>query len=171
VAPLTLSNGSLAVALGNALTVDGSDNLAVVEGDISHDNLAGVSSSDHHARYTDSEARSAVDGSSVSVDHDNLTGVSANGHHPRYSDSEARTAVDGANVDIAGDANTVDGKHAADLEIGAFGWVETADSGVSDTIPGTSSGPFTLNLSDSANDMYRVTVEMDDNGSSGNLYV
>jgi hypothetical protein len=32
-----------------------------------------------------------------------------------YSDSEAQNAVDGANVDIAGDADTVDGKHASDI--------------------------------------------------------
>jgi len=127
VAPLTLSSGSLAVALGNALAVDGNDNLAVQEGEISHDNIAGVSSSDHHSRYSDDEARSAVDGSNVSLDHGNLTGVGSSDHHSRYSDGEARSAVDGANVDIEGDADTVDGKDAS--ELGGAGIVRHAKYG------------------------------------------
>jgi hypothetical protein len=96
---LTFNSGVLDLVFGNGLTNSGGS-LAVVEGDISHDNIAGVSSDDHHSRYTDSEARSAVDGSNVSVDHDNLTGVSASDHHSRYSDSEARSAVDGSSVSL-----------------------------------------------------------------------
>ena len=99
-APFTLTDGSLALALGNALGLDGSDALAVQEGDISHDNLAGVSASDHHTRYSDSEARTAVDGSNVSVDHGNLTGVGAGDHHSRYTDDEARNAVEGSNISV-----------------------------------------------------------------------
>jgi len=185
-APFTLSNGSLALSLGNALTVDGSNDLAVSEGDISHDNLAGVSSSDHHSRYSDSEARSAVDGSSVSVDHDNLTGVGSSdhhskttsaselsdvspdsdsdAHHSRYSDSEARSAVDGANVDIAGDADTVDGQDASDLGGGVFGWTETSDSGASlQAGSGGSGGTATLNISTSY-DLYKFHLKIVDDG-------
>ncbi|MFC7140020.1 hypothetical protein ACFQMA_09260 [Halosimplex aquaticum] len=81
--PMTLTNGSLDVSLGNALGLS-AGSIAVQEGNISHDNLSGINSADHHTRY---------------------------------SDSEARTAVDGANVSIAGDADTVDGKHASDLGI------------------------------------------------------
>jgi len=123
VAPLTLSNGSLAVALGNALAVDGSDNLAVQEGDISHDNLAGVSASDHHTRYSDDEARTAVDGSNVSVDHDNLTGVGTSDHHTRYSDSEARSAVDGSSVTVDHDnlSGVSAGQHFGAGDALAFG--------------------------------------------------
>lgn len=45
-------------------------------------------------QYTDEEARTAVDGSSVSLNHDNLTGVSTADHHSRYSDSEAFQSVE-----------------------------------------------------------------------------
>jgi len=169
VAPLTLSGDSLAVALGNALVVDGSDNLAVDESDISHDNLSGVSADDHHSRYTDSEARSAVDGSNVSVDHDNLSGVSSSDHHSRYSDGEARSAVDGANVDITGDADTVDGQHASDLSGGSLGWTETTDSGASFS---TSSGGATrtVNISDTYDEM-RFDVTHTDGGTGSRLEI
>jgi hypothetical protein len=83
---------------GNAISVtydDANDTIttAVDESGISHDNISGVSASDHHSRYTDSEARTAVDGSNVSLDHANLSGVGANDHHSRYTDSEARNAL------------------------------------------------------------------------------
>jgi hypothetical protein len=37
-------------------------------------------------------------------------------HHAKYTDNQARNAVDGAKIDINGDADTVDGKHASDLD-------------------------------------------------------
>lgn len=48
---------------------------------------------------------------SISDDGDGTATISVT----TYSDDEARAAVDGANVDIAGDADTVDGSHAADF--------------------------------------------------------
>jgi len=70
--PVTVSNPltedgaqGLALQIANALTVDGSGNLAVDESGISHDNIAGVSASDHHTRYSDSEARSAIEAGTV----------------------------------------------------------------------------------------------------------
>ena len=71
---------------------------------------------DLHDRYTDSEARTAVDGANIDIagNADNslkLGGTSASYYalesevHDRYTDSEARTAVDGANIDIAGTAD------------------------------------------------------------------
>lgn len=61
----------------------------------SHGQLQNVGSDNHHARYADSEARSAVDGA-------DLTGLKIGGVdvavisdlHSRYTDSEARQAVD-----------------------------------------------------------------------------
>lgn len=67
-------------------------------------------------RFEDHRTAGNPHGSSVS-DSD-LTDHAGNSsaHHSRYSDSEARTAVNGSNVDIAGDADTVDGLHASDLQ-------------------------------------------------------
>jgi hypothetical protein len=67
-------DGNLAVPIGNALTVDGDGNIAVSEGSISHNNLSNVSSSQHHTRYTDSEAQAAT--------------------HDRYTDQEAESVAD-----------------------------------------------------------------------------
>ena len=50
------------------------------------------------------------------ISHSDLSDAPSDAHHTRYSDSEARTAVNGANVDIAGDADTVDGKHYSDIQ-------------------------------------------------------
>ncbi|QIR31193.1 hypothetical protein M1M18_gp107 [Halorubrum virus Serpecor1] len=98
----------------------------------------------HHARYTDSEAVSAIEsvaeklnasisGDADTVDgmhaedlagggvssHGELTGVSTDDHHARYTDSEALEALESLarslDVDISGDADTVDGKHAEDF--------------------------------------------------------
>lgn len=44
---------------GNALTLDGTE-FNVSEQSIDHSNLAGIGSSDHHSRYSDSEARTAI---------------------------------------------------------------------------------------------------------------
>ncbi|WP_254272177.1 hypothetical protein [Haloarcula marina] len=54
-APLTRSGQALALAIGNALTVDGNNDLAVDESAISHDNIAGVSAADHHDPVTVSD--------------------------------------------------------------------------------------------------------------------
>jgi len=106
--PITVGSTALSFAkfsdagtlnAGNALTQSG-ETFDVDESAISHDNISGVSSSDHHTRYSDSEAISAVNND---TDH----GSTAN--HNYYTDSEAQTAVDGANVDITGDADSVDG--------------------------------------------------------------
>lgn len=96
---------------GNAISISGgkgdesNPTISVSEGSISHDNIAGVSSSDHHSRYSDSEASSAapvqtVNGqtgdisiSGFSGSHNDLTNVGSSDHHSRYSDGEARTAV------------------------------------------------------------------------------
>lgn len=69
--------GSLLTA-GNAtnLTYDDSGNTLTVDVDesaISHDNISGVSASDHHTRYTDTEAQTAVEGN---VDASTLSGSS-----------------------------------------------------------------------------------------------
>ncbi|WP_254279206.1 hypothetical protein [Haloarcula marina] len=54
-APLTRSAQALALAIGNALTVDGNNDLAVDESAISHDNIGGVSAADHHNPVTVSD--------------------------------------------------------------------------------------------------------------------
>jgi hypothetical protein len=63
---ISLANDSVTVNTGNALggggsvALGGSISISVNEGQISHDNISGVSASDHHARYTDEEAQDAV---------------------------------------------------------------------------------------------------------------
>lgn len=74
-------------------------------GNIAHSDLGSISSDDHHSKYTDSDAETAINndadhGSTASHDyfsgsHVDLTNVSSNDHHSRYTDSEARTAVEG----------------------------------------------------------------------------
>lgn len=64
----------------------------------SHIDLTDVNPDDHHARYEDSEARTAVDGSNVRVHgtyHADLNGVNPDDHHARYTDSEAQDALEG----------------------------------------------------------------------------
>ncbi|MEA5388334.1 hypothetical protein VB779_15680 [Haloarculaceae archaeon H-GB11] len=112
-APLTRSGQALALAIGNALQLDGSNDLAVDESAISHDNIAGVSDADHHDPVTvsapltrsgqalalafgnalelDGSNDLAVDESAIS--HDNIAGVSSSDHHSRYTDAEAQSAV------------------------------------------------------------------------------
>ena len=88
----------------------------------SHDDLIDVDSDDHHTRYSDSEATSAVGGStpwsntdlenstvtvagnsvslggSTGVSHSDLSGISSDDHHSRYADSEARSAIESGNL-------------------------------------------------------------------------
>jgi hypothetical protein len=45
------------VTPANALQIDGNGKVGVVESGITHGNLSGITSSDHHAQYTDSQAR------------------------------------------------------------------------------------------------------------------
>jgi len=61
------SNNRYDADLGNALGVDGNGNIVVQESAISHDNVSGVSSADHHSRYADGEARSAVEAGDVTT--------------------------------------------------------------------------------------------------------
>ncbi|UBF20812.1 baseplate assembly protein V [Halorubrum virus HRTV-16] len=70
---------------GDADTVDGK-HASELGGASSHSDLTGVSTDDHHARYTDSEAIAALESLANALD-----------------------------VDITGDADTVDGKHAGDF--------------------------------------------------------
>jgi hypothetical protein len=66
---------------GTLLTEDGSNNFNVDEGSISHQNIdqATVQSDDHHAKYTDLEARTAVEGD---VNVEDLTTQGANNTVP-----------------------------------------------------------------------------------------
>jgi hypothetical protein len=61
------------------------------QGNIDHDQIGGISTSDHHSRYSDSEARSAVN--TFSGNHSDLSNINSNDHHSRYTNSEARSAV------------------------------------------------------------------------------
>lgn len=104
---------------GNAISISGgkgaesNPTIAVNESGISHGNLAGIGSSDHHTKYTDSEAVSAVDAevtnsgtvSGLDSDFNNHTG-SSSAHHSKYTDSEAVSAVDG---EVSAAASTVSG--------------------------------------------------------------
>jgi hypothetical protein len=44
------------VTPANALQIDGNGKVGVVESGIDHGNLSGITASDHHLRYADSEA-------------------------------------------------------------------------------------------------------------------
>jgi hypothetical protein len=45
------------VTPANALQIDGNGKVGVVESGIAHGNLSGITASDHHPRFTDSQAR------------------------------------------------------------------------------------------------------------------
>lgn len=71
--------------------------------DYTHDQIGGQASDDHHTRYSDSEAISAINtdtdhGSTASHNyfsgsHSDLSGIASDDHHTRYTGSEARSAV------------------------------------------------------------------------------
>jgi len=79
------ANNLVNVLAGNALTIDTNGNIDVVESNISHDNIAGVSSSDHHIRYSDSEAQGAVSGSNHDHDARYANTDSGGTEHPSYA--------------------------------------------------------------------------------------
>jgi hypothetical protein len=94
--PTSVLQASTVTVAGNSVGLGGSTSVA-------HADLSSIGSSDHHSRYSDSEAVTAVNndtdhGSTASHnyfsgDHADLTGVGSSDHHSRYSDSEAVTAV------------------------------------------------------------------------------
>jgi len=70
-----------------------------------HSNLTNVTASQHHSKYTDSEAVSAVNNdanhsANATHDHADVSNILSDQHHSRYADSEARNAVTGT-VDAA----------------------------------------------------------------------
>ena len=90
-----------------------------------HDELTNVGSSDHHSRYTDSEAVVAVnDQTSLAVD---ITGDADTVDGQNYSDiqnwvnnnADVPNADHADYADTAGDADTVDGLHASELGLSA----------------------------------------------------
>ena len=107
----------------NADTLDGEHAGAFADAghDHNHDELTNVGSSDHHSRYTDSEAVVAVnDQTSLAVD---ITGDADTLNGQNYSDIQnwVNNNVDVPNVDhvdhadTAGDANSVDGLDSTDF--------------------------------------------------------
>lgn len=133
------SETSLSVDIsGDADTLDGNDATAFASSGHSHahSELTSVGTDDHHAKYTDSEAQTAINndtdhGSTASHNyfsgsHTDLTNVGASDHHSKYTDTEAVSAVNAEtslSVDISGDADSVDGYQGADLA--ALGESET----------------------------------------------
>jgi len=110
-APLTINTGSLDLALGNALTVN-SGTLAVNEGAISHDNIVGVSASDHHVRPT---AREGLADSSNNFDVTTGVGVRIDGNNDVAVDYNNPLASNSGSLDLAlGNALTV---NAGDLAV------------------------------------------------------
>jgi hypothetical protein len=105
----------------NADTLDGEHAGAFADAghDHNHDELTNVGSSDHHSRYTDSEAVAAVNGeTSLAVD---ITGDADTVDGQNYSDiqnwvnnnADVPNADHADHADTTGDADTVDGNHAS----------------------------------------------------------
>lgn len=129
-----LTNDSVTVA-GNSVSLGSSVG-------VDHADLNSVGENQHHPKDHDhSEAdislvpnnglannsvtvagNSVALGNSTSINHSDLSGIGSADHHAKYTDSEAVSAVNAENsltVDISGDADTVDGKDASDLESNA----------------------------------------------------
>jgi hypothetical protein len=81
---------ALSLALGNALGTSGG-NLVVQEGDISHDNISGVSADDHHSQNHDNSDHTTNYLAQSDYDPEADT-------HSRYADSEARDALEGYTI-------------------------------------------------------------------------
>jgi len=105
----------------NADTLDGEHAGAFADAghDHNHDELTNVGSSDHHSRYTDSEAVVAVNAqTSLAVD---IAGDADTVDGQNYSDiknwvnnnADVPNADHADHADTAGDADTVDGNHAS----------------------------------------------------------
>ena len=94
-------------------------NFAVSGHDHNHNELTDVGSSDHHSRYTDSEAVVAVNAqTSLAVD---ITGDADTVDGQNYSDIQnwVNNNADVPNADhadTAGDADTVDGQNYSDIQ-------------------------------------------------------
>jgi hypothetical protein len=100
-------------------------NFAVSGHDHNHNELTNVGSSDHHSRYTDSEAVVAVNAqTSLAVD---ITGDADTVDGQNYSDiqnwvnnnADVPNADHANHADTTGDADTVDGLHASELGLSA----------------------------------------------------
>jgi len=104
----------LHVPSGKLFEIDSSEKSSSITSE--HSNLSGIGSSDHHTRYSDSEASNAAPVQSVngetgdisisgfSGSHTDLTDIGSSDHHTRYSDSEAISAVEGqSNLQLSGD--------------------------------------------------------------------
>jgi len=76
-AGLNLSNASMDVLTGNAVEIDGSNQVAVTESDINHDNISGVSEGDHRTteRVEDIVAGLVSGAGNVSVSYDDAGDV------------------------------------------------------------------------------------------------
>ena len=96
----------------NADAVDGkhADAFADAGHDHNHDELTNVGSSDHHSRYTDSEAVAAVDGEISLGDADSVNGQT-------YSDIQnwVNNNADVPNANQADNANTLGGYYASEF--------------------------------------------------------
>jgi hypothetical protein len=100
-------------------------NFAVSGHNHNHDELTNVGSSDHHSRYTDSEAVAAVNGETLLTV--NIAGDADTVDGQTYSDIQnwVNNSADVPNADHAdhadttGDADTVDGLHASELGLSA----------------------------------------------------
>jgi hypothetical protein len=145
------------VNAGNAINIlngkgnESNPEIAVNESGISHDNISGVSSGDHHTRYSDSEAASAAPVQSVNSFTGSVTlsasdvGAASDNHgneshsanfflssdynpeadtHSRYNDFEARDAIEAGDVDRVKFSNIEDvndGEIGRDNSIGFLG--------------------------------------------------
>ena len=105
---------------GNAVSLGGSTS-------VNHNDLSTISSDDHHSKYTDGEAITAINndadhGSTASHNyfsgsHTDLSNITSDDHHTKYTDSEAVSAVEAASslslsgsVTLGGDLTATNGE-------------------------------------------------------------
>jgi hypothetical protein len=135
-----LENNSVTVA-GNTISLGDSTTIA-------HSDLSTVPSSAHHSRYSDSEARTAVDGSNVSIagDADTVDGQD-------YADIQSWV---NNNADVS-NAKALGGKDAAEYQLNGIRDIDKSE---------TFNGNYGESVSLTKANIINGNIELEDGGSS-----
>lgn len=103
---------ALVTSSSDIITVTGQD-LNVVQSNISHDSIGGVSASDHHNPVTAGSTKISVSTQEIDVvpgniNHNDLGSIGASDHHVRYSDAEVESVINAELVDGQSIDNAID---------------------------------------------------------------